>query len=244
MATYELQTKVRKSDNRKSFKIDDRVNEFTIIDDQFYKTNASNHLHLKCKCQCGNTCYERVDHLRDGKRKSCPKCTQDVNNKKIRPFGEMTSYSFITLKSRAVERNLEFDLDMEYLHNLFIEQNRKCALSKMDISIKKLASGRITASLDRIDSKKGYIKGNVQWLHTRVNIMKSNMEEILFINICNLVCKNNQELIQDNFDPSLLNEFSFNEKVSRKEQRLEIEDIQTNNISKSARHPEMDDDIV
>ena len=49
----------------------------------------------------------------------------------------------------------------------------------------------ITASLDRIDSSKGYIEGNVQWVHKRVNLMKGNMSTENFIEWCNLVVKNN-----------------------------------------------------
>jgi hypothetical protein len=39
-----------------------------------------------------------------------------------------------------------------------------------------------TASLDRIDSSKGYSKDNVQWVHKRLNAVKQNLtpEEFLF----------------------------------------------------------------
>lgn len=38
----------------------------------------------------------------------------------------------------------------------------------------------VTASIDRIDSSKGYIEGNVRWIHKDVNIMRSNMtDEVL-----------------------------------------------------------------
>lgn len=37
-----------------------------------------------------------------------------------------------------------------------------------------------TASLDRIDSTKGYVEENVQWVHKDVNFMKSNLTEQRF----------------------------------------------------------------
>ena len=47
----------------------------------------------------------------------------------------------------------------------------------------------MTASLDRIDSSKGYIKGNVQWVHKEFNKMKLDLLDKEFIDICKLVHK-------------------------------------------------------
>jgi len=41
-----------------------------------------------------------------------------------------------------------------------------------------------TASLDRIDSSKGYIEGNVQWVHKMVNMSKQQYTQEEFINMC------------------------------------------------------------
>ena len=46
---------------------------------------------------------------------------------------------------------------------------------------------KFTASLDRIDSNKGYIKGNVQWVHKDVNTMKMDHTQEEFIKICTMV---------------------------------------------------------
>lgn len=43
------------------------------------------------------------------------------------------------------------------------------------------------ASLDRIDSSKGYIKGNVQWTTIDANIAKQDMKESDFIELCQKV---------------------------------------------------------
>jgi hypothetical protein len=49
---------------------------------------------------------------------------------------------------------------------------------------KTLAEGETVASLDRIDSEKGYIPGNVQWVHPAVNFMKHAMAQDVFIDWC------------------------------------------------------------
>lgn len=44
-----------------------------------------------------------------------------------------------------------------------------------------------TASIDRIDNSKGYIVGNVQWVHKQVNFMKGTMKQKEFIKFCKLI---------------------------------------------------------
>lgn len=46
-----------------------------------------------------------------------------------------------------------------------------------------------TASLDRIDSSKGYIEGNIQWVHKDINFMKQEMDENSFFCWCGIIAK-------------------------------------------------------
>jgi hypothetical protein len=52
-------------------------------------------------------------------------------------------------------------------------------------SRKRLYDG--TASLDRIDSSKGYTLGNIQWVHKWVNLMKQDMTDQEFIEWCKTI---------------------------------------------------------
>ena len=104
--------------------------------------------------------------------------------------GTLTTY----LRRKARERNLEWDLTEEYLWELFCNQNAKCAISGVDIILttkrnkhNNLDRTLLTASLDRIDSTKGYVVGNVQWLHKTVNIMKQSLSDSDFISWCILI---------------------------------------------------------
>lgn len=63
-------------------------------------------------------------------------------------------------------RKIEFNLTIEYLWNLYITQNRKCAITGNELP------NILEASLDRIDSSKGYIEGNVQWVTVQANKCK------------------------------------------------------------------------
>jgi hypothetical protein len=59
-----------------------------------------------------------------------------------------------------------------------------CALTGWPISIKY---GMQTASLDRIDSKKGYEPDNIQWVHKMVNMSKNKYDQYQFIEMCKAV---------------------------------------------------------
>jgi hypothetical protein len=101
--------------------------------------------------------------------------------------GEMSGGYLYNVKNNAITRNLEFSITFEYMWDLFIKQNRKCAYSGKElIFVRNYWSNKKeqTASLDRTDPTKGYIENNVKWIHKDVNQMKWDMSEKHFIEIC------------------------------------------------------------
>lgn len=44
--------------------------------------------------------------------------------------------------------------------------------------------------MDRIDHTKGYVVGNVQWVHRHINMMKWKLGQELFIDLCKKVANN------------------------------------------------------
>jgi hypothetical protein len=85
----------------------------------------------------------------------------------------------------ARSRDLEFNLTVEYLWQLFEEQAGKCALSGLPISFGATTKDRdATASLDRKDSTLGYVTGNVWWVHKEINFMKGTLPLSRFIDYC------------------------------------------------------------
>lgn len=80
-------------------------------------------------------------------------------------------------RSRAKTKNLEFDLTMEDVYELFPEDGL-CPVLGIELCFDK---GRINVpSLDRFDNSKGYTKDNVYLISMRANILKSDatFEEI------------------------------------------------------------------
>lgn len=92
-------------------------------------------------------------------------------------------------------RDISFEVTKEYIYELYLNQNKRCALCGIEISLPKsyfeISCGNFTASLDRIDSSKGYIEGNLQWVHKKINIMKQAMPDNEFIIWCKMIANHN-----------------------------------------------------
>lgn len=119
-----------------------------------------------------------------------------------RGIGKLSKTQYSKYRYSAKKRNIHWDEDvtLKYLWDLFIAQNGKCALSGLELKITgedhepiTTKNGNIntsldlTASLDRIDSNIGYIIGNLQWVHVRINFMKNTYSQEEFVKMCTLV---------------------------------------------------------
>lgn len=106
-----------------------------------------------------------------------------------RGYEELSKTYLSSIENGAISRNLDFKVTPEFLWNLFLQQNKKCALTGLEIKLGSRIKQQ-TASLDRIDSNKGYTEDNVQWVHKDINIMKSKYGQDYFIQMCKLVSSN------------------------------------------------------
>lgn len=85
-------------------------------------------------------------------------------------------YIFRNIKKRFKEVNI----DLPYLKQLWDIQNGICPYTGIHMTLptyKHNADYFTVASLDRIDSSKGYIKGNLQFVVLPINLMKSSMSD-------------------------------------------------------------------
>jgi hypothetical protein len=162
---------------------------------------------------CHEVTLKLATHFRSKKTNSCSKCANTkilrqqfrtalgttykikipddyyTNNHDI-PYWFWNSIDRKHRKStRGARRTLPFTITPEYVWALFLDQNKCCALSGVPLTFCK-HDNRIkrkdfqTASLDRIDSSKGYVEGNVQWVHKDVNRMKNIFNQEYFIDMC------------------------------------------------------------
>jgi len=117
-------------------------------------------------------------------------------NPKFTGYEEMQGSFLASIKAGAKKRGLSFEVSYEYLWAMFLQQDRKCAYTGIEIFFSRTniehAMGMANASLDRIDSSLGYVEGNLHWIHKRVNVMKGNMDAQEFFDFCEAVTYQNK----------------------------------------------------
>ena len=86
-------------------------------------------------------------------------------------------YRFRSWRKGAKRRGIEFNVDIEYLNNL----SKRCYYTGMELTLE--SNKENTISLDRIDSSKGYIKGNLVFCCESVNYMKGSLSIFQFVDI-------------------------------------------------------------
>lgn len=148
------------------------------------------------KCDCGKSLAIDLYSVTSGRTKSCgciKKTKTKQKNGNWKGIGDMPGDQWKKIRWCAKSRDLDLTITKEDVWNLFLQQGRKCALTGQLIWFDtkyNLSDG--TASLDRIDSSKGYIKGNVQWVHKDINRMKNNFSDTHFISLCKMVAQAHQ----------------------------------------------------
>lgn len=166
-----------------------------------------------CKCVCGTERIVEGARLRSGRSKSCGCLNVEQTIKSHwRGCGELGMDHWTSIVDSATRRHIEVTITIEDAWNLFLKQNRKCSLTGCDLSMyihdsyytytpkdasrSKGRRSKGTASLDRIDSAKGYTLGNVQWVHKDINKMKLDHSQEQFVKLCRLVVSHAE--MQDN----------------------------------------------
>ncbi len=164
---------------------------------------------LRIKCpDCGWTCTIRRTKYRDPR--TCNVCRFTAQNRanfgKHHGCGDLTRTFYNYFRQTAKRRGIDWGVSVEYLWELAEKQGQKCALSGLPIVFPTVlnhgaptmdtnesmliatGSGQVqAASLDRKDSNKGYVEGNVQWVNKYVNLMKNGLSQDEFIHLCHMI---------------------------------------------------------
>ena len=148
----------------------------------------------QCECNCGQTSIVERDTLISLGTKSCGCLThkKGKDNKNWKGFGNISGLYWSSIKCRTRYKKIEFNITIKYAWEIWESQNGYCALTGLPISLleDQTTDCKRTASLDRIDNNKGYITGNIQWVHKDINRIKSNLHQDKFIKLCLLIKKN------------------------------------------------------
>jgi len=111
----------------------------------------------------------------------CTPCCSGRGSWSVLGYGVISTKRIKNIYTAAKRRSLECTVTAEYLDSLYNSQRGVCAYTGIEFeSIDK-------ASLDRIDSNKGYTPGNVQWVLREINTMKMDLSDDRFRELCSMV---------------------------------------------------------
>lgn len=148
-------------------------------DDSFFCSRS-------CSCEWGNknASEETIAKKTATILSVQPKATAAA--RKVNRKGRFTYYLKKARERTYLKENTwdTSDLTEEYLETIWNNQKGRCAWTSTPLQLtdhSRCNSGLYNASLDRIDSSKGYVQNNVQFVLTPLNLAKSNYPEVEFI---------------------------------------------------------------
>ena len=137
---------------------------------------------------CTRTCVGKCNIKNFKDKKSNYKISQHSGNR----LDEYTKFRYHY--RNILKRNQEVNVSIDDLKEIWDIQLGICEFSGVQLelsSYKNIIKNQIyTASLDRIDSSKGYIKGNIRWVSRSINYMKNDMPDEMVWELCNLIKEN------------------------------------------------------
>ena len=141
-----------------------------------------------CRCECGRSIKVKSGSLLFGAVRSCG-CMQNrlgSENPRWTGLGEISGKMWGDIRQSAKKRGILFKITITEAWKLFLKQKRKCVLSGLALNM--TTAGR-NASLDRIDSSRGYTVDNIQWVHKDINRMKGCFTQKGFLELCRTISK-------------------------------------------------------
>ena len=150
----------------------------------------------KCKQVLPAESFSKDKRASDGLRRSCKKCEALRYKQWYKNGGKERSQFYVKAnlvktitsslvggaRSRARDKNLPFDIDLDYVRSM-VGENAELASHcpvfgvPLDWSRMRNNGGKAvpnSPSIDRIDPERGYVKGNIKIISFRANQIKSD----------------------------------------------------------------------
>lgn len=131
-----------------------------------------------------NNDYIKINISEDSKLHNIEGCKE--NRKKLKLTQDIASklYYNSTKSFNAKNHIQEYNLTKEYIQEILENQNYKCAYTGVEL---KIGNKLTNPTIDRIDSSKGYIKGNIVICTEFANTAKNDLTLDEFKNQINLL---------------------------------------------------------
>lgn len=136
---------------------------------------------------CSRSCACKFSNLRQSEKRKVWNNSEEnkknllKNNYTILRYNSDPKYQFSYYLRNCKKRYKECTITLEDLYKQWQKQNGICPYSGIKLNIATYTKNHknpiYTASVDRIDSSKGYIPGNIQFVSTCLNYLKSTLSD-------------------------------------------------------------------
>lgn len=142
-----------------------------------------------CSRKCAGKTKKNLKHLSKFKNNF-------LNTKYIRQKDKYAGFRWYmkVIKKSSKKRNQPYDVDIKYLEMLWKQQDGICPFTKQKLVFKKYSDDNISvpysASIDRINNSKGYIKGNIRFVALMFNYARNRFSDDQVLHFCKQVASN------------------------------------------------------
>lgn len=160
-----------------------------------HKTGKYERVNLCKKCKNNRQRKYRDSNLEKTREKEREKAKKyrDSNHEKIKE--RMRNYRkanpiktiLARVKARSKIKEIDFDIDKEYLRQLWDECGGICQVTGINMKLSSYYNDPNTMSLDRINPDKGYIKDNIRLVSVWYNLARGNWGDELTLEMCQRV---------------------------------------------------------
>ncbi len=148
----------------------------------------------KTKFYCNNKCSSSVPEVVE--KLISNKSNYNISNHSSNRRDNFSDFRWYmkTMRMRTGKVD-KFDIDLQYLKDLWESQKGICPFTKEPITLRTHTNCKekilpYTASIDRIDCSKGYIKGNIRFISLIANFARNNFTDEDVIDFCKKVTNN------------------------------------------------------
>ena len=138
-------------------------------------------------------CYRKNITYKDGYNNKCKKCEYEIctDSRKAYLVKNWAKILFLHAKKHS---KYDFDIDEQFVSELYEKQNGKCFWFNVDLQPSNEAKYPWQPSLDRLDREKGYTRDNVVLACYTANIGRNTSDEATF----SLFVEDLKKALQDN----------------------------------------------
>lgn len=162
-------------------------------------------------CRKCNSIFDIKENQYENLCKECKKEINHISYKRMKEnmtLEQCIKHKFKTSQLSSKNSNRPFDIDKEFLLELWHKQKGLCYYTKLPMEYKK--GTRYCLSIDRVNSDKFYTKDNVVLCCDVINTMKCALYKEEFIKLCELIVANKENII----DKTVLNPLNHTKAIN------------------------------